>query len=217
MSEPIVKDIITDIEALGEWSIEIDPKKEGPLCQEIILNLKATMREKGLVSLTAPQIGYNKKIMCIKFGKDDYRTMINPMIDHVSNIQFAREKCSSIPDKEFIRPRFATIRVLYVTPLGAYESRMVNGLSAYVIQHCIDHLEGLLLSDVGLEIDELWDQASEDERTEVLKAYAESLDIKLKNLQTEISHDKDLSQLNDAINFIASVKSGETQLEHPEN
>ena len=208
-----VKEIITDLDVLSEWCTEIDPIKEGKESQEIIKSLKATMRANDLVSLSAPQIGYPRRIICIKFGKDDYRTMINPMVENVSKIQFTREKCSSISDKEYILPRFTTTTLIYTTPLGKIESRKILGKSAFVIQHCVDHLNGIKISDYGLEIDELWDQATDDERAEVLKAYAEALDVRQKNLQKEIDDNKELKDIDDAARFINSVKSGETILE----
>lgn len=212
-----VKEIITDYDTLAEWCTEIDPIKEGKLSQEIIKSLKATMREKDIISLAAPQIGYNRRIVCVKFGKDDYRTLINPMIENVSQVQFTREKCSSIPDKEFILPRFSTVTIIYTTPLGKVESRKIVGKSAFVIQHTLEHLNGSLISDYGLEIDELWDKASEDEQAEVLKAYAEALDFKEKTLKKEIDEDKDLSDISEAARFIASVKSGETTIDNSLN
>lgn len=213
----LIKEIITDYDTLGEWCTEIDPLKEGSVSQEIIKSLKATMRAKDLVSLSAPQIGYNRRIFCVKFGKDDYRTFINPMIENVNNIQFTREHCSSIPNKEYIMPRFTGITMYYVTPLGKVETRKIMGKSAYVIQHCIDHLNGNLISDIGLEIDDLWDKASEDEQAEVLRAYAEALDIRQKKLNEEIEADEELKQINDASKFMASVKSGETKIDNSLN
>lgn len=212
-----VKEIITDAAKLDTWCKEIDPQKEGKLTQEIILALKSTMREYKLDSLTAPQIGYNRRIFCMRFGENDYRTFINPMIENNTDFHFAKEKCSSIPGKEFIRPRFGSIRLFYVTPLSKYEARNIVGRAAVVVQHCIDHLNGLLLSDVGLEIDELWYNATEDERAEVLKAYSESLDIKQKALDTEISETEELKEINDAAKFMASVQSGETQIDNSLN
>lgn len=209
------KEIITDPEKLGEWSVEI-ATKENKLLQEIVLSLKQTMRVNNLHSLTAPQIGYNKRVFCMKFGKDDYRTFVNPIIENNTAFQFSRETCTSIPDKTFIIPRFGNIKVYYTTPLGKVESCKLAGMSAFVFQHCIDHLNGMLVSDIGLEIDELFDNATDEERAEVLKMYAESLDIRHKQLQKEIEDDKDLVDINDAVKFITSVKSGETKLEQAE-
>ena len=67
-----VKEIITDAEKLGDWCVEINTQKEGKLLQEIVLSLKHTMKEKGLVSLSAPQIGYNRRVFCLRFGDNDY-------------------------------------------------------------------------------------------------------------------------------------------------
>lgn len=207
-----VKTIITDPAQLEEWSTEIDTRKESKLMQEIILALKATMKEHDLVSLTAPQIGYNRRIFCIRFGKTDYRTFINPMIENNVGMTLSRESCSSILEKEFILPRFSKLKFYYTTPMGKVEAGTLVGKAAFVFQHCIEHLNGLLISDIGLEIDELFDQATEDEREEVLRMYMESLDIRQKELNEVISKDEELSEVNDAIKFISSVKDGSTIL-----
>ncbi len=209
-----VKTIITDDRALSEWCVEIDTRKEGKLLQEIILALKATMRANDLVSLTAPQIGYARRVLCMRFGKNDYRTFVNPLIENNTGFQFARETCSSIPGKTFVMPRFNNVKLYFTTPLGKVESTTLNGLSAWKFQHCMDHLNGMLSSDIGLEIDELFDNATDEERAEVLRMYAESLDVRQKELEAEISQDKNLSDINDAAKFIASVKSGETVLDN---
>lgn len=211
-----VKEIITDVSKLGSNCIEIDPRKEGKELSEIVLSLKQTMKENNLVSLSAPQIGYNKRVCCFKFGENDYRTLVNPMIENVESLTFSREKCSSIPNKEFIRPRYAKIRVIYMTPMGKIESREVVGKAAMVFQHSMEHLDGLLLSDVGLEIDERYDQAPEEEREELLRMYAESLDLKQKELKKEIENDEELSQLSGAVDFLAGVQSGKIKIEREE-
>ena len=207
------KDIITDIDVLSEWCKEIDTRKEGKLLQEIVLALKATMRAKDLVSLTAPQIGYKYRVFCIKFGKNDYRTFVNPLIENNTAFQFSRETCASIPDKTFIMPRFGNIKFYFTTPLGKAEGGKLAGRAAFIFQHCMDHLNGMLVSDIGLEIDELFDNATEEERLEVLKMYAEALDITQKQLEEEIDADENLKSIDEATKFIASVKSGETIIE----
>lgn len=209
-----VKNIITDEVALGEWCVEIDTRKEGKLLQEIVLALKATMKENDLISLTAPQIGYNRRVLCMRFGKNDYRTFINPLIENNTGFQFARETCSSIPGKTFVIPRFNNVKLYFTTPLGKVESTKLSGMSAWKFQHCMDHLNGMLSSDIGLEIDEMFDNATDEERAEVLRMYAESLDIRQKELEAAIAEDKELSDINDASKFIASVKAGETILDN---
>lgn len=212
-----VKDIIVDEEKLSDWSVEIDTKKESKLLQEIVLSLKQTMKANNLQSLTAPQIGYNRRVFCIRFGKQDYRTFVNPVIENNTAFQFSRETCSSLPNKTFIIPRFGNVKVFFTTPLGKIESSKLVGMSAFVFQHCLDHLNGMILSDIGLEIDEMFDNATDEERAEVLKMYAESLDIRQKELEQTVANDPELSNINDAAKFIHSVRTGETQLEKIED
>jgi peptide deformylase len=210
------KEIITDIDKLWEFAEVINPAADGELMQEIILSLKATMRANNLMSLSAPQIGYNKQVFCIKFGKNDYRTFLNPMIENVvsSTYHFARETCPSVPGKTFIIPRFGTIQMCFVTPMGEYKTTRLMGVAAEVAQHCIDLLNGNPIVNIGLEIDEDFDNATDDERAEILKMYVESLDLRSKKLREEINADEELKQIEDASNFIQAVNNGEVQIEN---
>lgn len=195
---------------------EIDIKTENALMREIVSALKATLKESGLTALSAPAIGYNKRIFVVDFKDSEIKTFINPIISSATGLQLSREVCSSIPGKTFIRPRNNDITIMYQRPLGQIETRRVVGLSAVVIQHELDHLDGLLLSDIGLEIDEEFDNATEEEREEVIKAYLDSLDVKTKEINKEVNADPELKQMSDAIDFMTSVYKGETKLEGQE-
>ena len=74
-------------------------------------------------------------------------------------------------------------------------------------------MDGILISDIGLEIDEDWDKATEEEREEILNLYLDSLDIKQKDLDNEIENTPELKEMSDAIDFMTSIYKGETQLE----
>ena len=102
---------------------------------------------------------------------------------------------------------------MYQNPTGKVLQTELIGLSAVVFQHNVDHLDGVLLSDVGLEIDEQWDKASEEEKQEVINAYLDSLDLKQKELQQEIEEDPDLKRTSDAIDFMTKVQRGEVKFE----
>lgn len=205
-------DIIIDEKKLSERADEVDVRKDNKVIREIAIELKKVIREKNLTSLTANQIGYDKRVFAINFS-GDIRTFINPVITGVKGFELSRETCSSIPGKTFIRPRHNDIKTIYMTPLGKIESKQFMGAAAKVFQHCVDHLDGLLLSDVGLEIDEDFDNATEEERLEVINMYLDSLDIKQKEIDKEIEGDKNLKQLSDGIKFIEKVQKGEVQLE----
>ena len=208
-----VKEVITDYEKLSERCDEVDAKKKNTDIQSIVVDLKATMRANpDITGLSAIQIGYDKRVVVINFN-GDLRTFVNPIITASQGMQLSKEKCHSIPGKEFIRLRNSKITVMYQTPLGKVESVELMGLAAIVMQHQIDHLDGLLLSDVGLEIDEDFEKASEDEQSEVIQWYLDSLDVKEKEIELAIETDEDAKRMRDAVRFIQSVNSGETKLE----
>ena len=209
----LVKDIITDELQLSERAVEIDVRTQATEMREIIKALKDTMREKGLSSLSAPAIGYNRRIFCIDFKDSEIKTFINPIIAQAKGMQLSIEKCVCIPDKEFMRPRNNDLMIIYQRPTGQIENRQIVGMSAIVFQHELDHLDGLLLSDVGIEIDEDFHNATEEEQQEVINAYLDALDIKKKEIDTEINTNPELKQLSDGIDFMESVYKGETKIE----
>ena len=209
----LVKDIVTDELQLSERAVEIDVRTQAAEMRETIKALKDTMRAKGLSSLSAPAIGYNRRIFCIDFKDSEIKTFINPIIAQAKGMQLSVEKCVCIPDKEFMRPRNNDLMIVYQRPTGQIENRQIVGMSAIVFQHELDHLDGLLLSDVGIEIDEDFHNASEEEQQEVINAYLDALDIKKKEINTEIETNPELKQLSDGIDFMESVYKGETKIE----
>ena len=209
----LVRDIVTDELQLSERAVEIDVRTQATEMREIIKALKDTMREKGLSSLSAPAIGYNRRIFCIDFKDSEIKTFINPIIAQAKGMQLSIEKCVCIPDKEFMRPRNNDLMIIYQRPTGQIENRQIVGMSAIVFQHELDHLDGLLISDVGIEIDEDFHNATEEEQQEIINAYLDALDIKKKEIDTEINTNPELKQLSDGINFMESVYKGETKIE----
>ena len=202
---------------LNDRAEEIDIRKENALMREIILELKDTLRNhKEGVGLAAPQIGYNKRIFVINFS-GDLRSFINPIISEVKGFELSKEGCLSIPGKEFIRPRNNEITVLYQTPLGKIESRKLVGKAAIIFQHEIDHLDGLLISDIGFEIDENYEKATEDEKAQIIQKYMDSLDIKKKAVEDEIQNDPELKKQDDAIKFMEALQQGQVQFEKATN
>lgn len=208
-----IKDIVTDYDALSERCNEFDTTKKGGEAQAITLCLKNTLRaHSDMVGLSANQIGYDKRIICLNFN-GDIKTFINPIITNVNGFELSRETCHSLPGKTYIRTRYNKIEVTYQTPLGVVKSIELLGLAARVFQHHIDHLDGLLLSDIGLEIDDAFDNATDEERKEVIDMYLDSLDILSKEIESDIQNDTEAKQISDAVRFMESVRKGETVIE----
>lgn len=209
------KTILTDIEKLNHIGRceEIDIVKENKLLREITANLKKTIRKQGLTALSAPAIGYNKRVFCIDFSDKEIKTFINPVISYSDGIEMAREVCSSLPGKQYIRPRNTSVDVYYQTPTGQIKNNRFKGLASFVIQHEIDHLEGVLLEDIGLEVEEDFDNASEEERIDIINMYLESLDLKREQLEKDINEDEELKIISDRYKFEEALASGKIKLE----
>ena len=213
---------ITDVEELVQSSIEIDTKKDNKKMREIITELKYRIGKDNLTALSAPQIGEKYRIFCIKFtekkGKktsETIKTFINPIVTGIKGIVVNREADICIPNKQFIIVRNNELSLLYQNPLGNSLSQKFSGKSSAVVQLMMDHLDGILLTDLGLEIDEKFDEASEEEKNELIEAYLNSLDVYKKQVDEEIENNKELKSMQDAVKFIQSVRDGETKLGSP--
>ena len=215
MKLPSVKPIITDLSELDKLgrAEEIDITKENKLMREIVANIKRAMRKNNLVSLSAPAIGYNKRIFCIDFSDKEIKTFINPLMPRAEGLELTREVCSSIPGKEFIRPRNSLVEIIYQTPTGAIKTRIFKGLASHVVQHELDHLEGITLADIGLEIDSDFDEATDEERFEIINMYLDSLDITRDELVKDIEDDDELKKQYEADKFMEMLAKGKIEVE----
>ncbi len=210
-----VKSIITDLAKLDEQgrAEEIDIKKENKEMREIITFIKRTMRKNNLVSLSAPAIGYNKRIFCVDFSDKEIKTFINPLVTNLSGLELTREVCSSIPGKEFIRPRHSTIDIIYTNPQGIIKSNQFKGLAATIIQHELDHLDGITLADIGLEIEPDFDEGTEEEKFEIINMYLDSLDLAREDLIKDFQKDENLKKEYEADKFMEMLGQGKIKLE----
>lgn len=202
-----------DEKQLSERSMEIDTKNQAIEMREIVSAVKATIRKNNLSYLSAPSIGYQRRIFAINFNDLEIKTFINPVIANAKGLHLSKEISNVIPDKTFIRPRNTEITVMYQRPTGQPETRKLVGLAADVFQQGMDDIDGILLSDIGLEIDDNWDILYDEEKQEIINAYLDSLDLRQKELQQEIQDNTELKQIADAIDFMSSVYKGETQIE----
>ena len=216
INEKHVVEIVTDYEALSERCVEVDTTKKNSEVQDVIIKLKNTIRANdNMIGLSANQIGFDKRVMCLNFN-GEIRTFINPIITNAGPLELVQETCHSEPGKTFIRLRHNRVEITYQTPLSKIETVELVGMAARAAQHHIDHLDGLLLSDIGLEIEKDFMEATEDEKQEVISMYLDSLDLALKDINISIENDEEAKKMNDAIKFMDSVRKGETIVEQVE-
>ena len=123
------------------------------------------MRDAFGMGLAAPQLGISQRLLVYTVGQDaPVVTLINPQVEWSSDEHEALEEgCLSIPGILVDVERPVYVRVRGVDESG--EDRLVeaSGLEARVIQHEIDHLDGVLILD----------RTSRDQRKEALRALRE--------------------------------------------
>jgi len=106
-------------------------------------------KERG-IGLAGPQIDLKKRIIVIDTGeeRDGKLALINPEIKEFSDIlEPYEEGCLSLPglNEDVIRP--AAVVVRGVTVMGNEVEFEASGIMARVLQHEIDHLDGILFID----------------------------------------------------------------------
>ncbi len=78
-------------------------------------------------------------------GGGEIMVLINPVVEPMGEeTDLGWEGCLSVPDMRGVVPRRRTIRYRGVTPQGEDIDRTVSGFHARVVQHEVDHLDGIL-------------------------------------------------------------------------
>lgn len=117
------------------------------LCSDMI----ETMYANNGVGLSAPQVGILKRIVVFD-ENGSARVLINPEIRDTSETrQRKREGCLSVPNLFLSILRYDSVHIRYRTLEGKPKYETFTDLSAHIIQHEIDHLDGMLLTDYKYE------------------------------------------------------------------
>jgi len=126
-----------------------------PKFQEFLLDMEETMLKEDGVGLAAPQIGKNIRVISIKAeGKKFF--IINPTITKVSwKKVWDEEGCLSVPDIFGKVERHKKINLVYYNEKGKKQKLSTSGFLARVIQHEIDHLDGILFIDKAKNLKKL--------------------------------------------------------------
>ncbi len=134
----------------------------GPALREEAARMIAIMRDGMGVGLAATQLGVLRRVLVFQAGPDsEPSSLVNPEIEWLSDeIAIAEEGCLSLPRvaMDVERPLHARIAGLDVE--GEPVRIEASGLEARVLQHEIDHLDGVLILD----------RAPRDQRKAALRA-----------------------------------------------
>jgi peptide deformylase len=118
-----------------------------PQIQKFIKQLKVTMKAYGGLGLSANQCGFRFRMFVM--GSDDFQMVcINPkIVETFDEPEKMREGCLSYPGLYLNVPRYKRIVVEHFDELGEYNTTTLEGISAQVYQHELDHMNGIVYTD----------------------------------------------------------------------
>src|SRR3954463_5480474 len=131
--------------------------------QELAERMLDVMERAHGVGLAAPQLGILRRILVYRASdEDEPKVLINPeLVERSDETEVGREGCLSLLGGELQVPvaRHLRVRVAGRDASGDAVDMDVEGFEARVIQHEIDHLDGILI----------FDRAEDPERREALR------------------------------------------------
>ena len=105
------------------------------------------MRKAHGIGLAAPQVGLSQRLIVIAPPEYKPTALINPKIIKAEGEQIGQEGCLSIPGLYGDVKRFEYVEVEAIDRKGRELIFELDGLAARVVQHEIDHLDGILFID----------------------------------------------------------------------
>ena len=149
----------TDILTIGHPMLRerAQPVKDFSAVHAIIDTMIQRVRAKQGAGIAAPQIGVDRRIAVVEVRPtklfpdrpgSPLHIMINPeIIDTSHDMATDWESCFSVPDMIGVVPRHQMVVVRYATRVGEIVTQRFEGYVARVVQHEVDHLEGILYTD----------------------------------------------------------------------
>jgi peptide deformylase len=141
---------------------------QGTELKSLITDMDDTMRALSGAGIAAPQIGVSLRVVIFEVTENPryphvqpvpYTVLINPRITPLGAEEEAGwEGCLSVPGMRGLVPRARRVRYQGFDLTGSPIDRTVEGFHARVVQHEVDHLDGILypqrirdLKDFGFE------------------------------------------------------------------
>ncbi len=128
--------------------------------RNLLKQMAETMYASGGIGLAAPQIGISKRIVVADVGKGLIE-LINPQLLYQEGKQIGFEGCLSIPELVGEVERSQSVRITARDAHGHQIWVDGDGLLARCLLHEIDHLDGILFTDLALRVIER-DKIKED-------------------------------------------------------
>jgi peptide deformylase len=142
-----------EVRILGDAVLRQKAKPVATITEEtrrLIRDMFETMYAEEGVGLAAPQVGISERVIVVDSHEDSTEpfALVNPEILEASKeTEKSEEGCLSIPGLRDLVERSWRVRVRGLSPAGELREFEAEGLVARIIQHEIDHIDGVLFID----------------------------------------------------------------------
>lgn len=138
----MVREITKDPEILSRKSVDFIPGLDDHLIADMLDTANA--HKDNCAGLACIQIGINKRIILVRDG-DDFKVFCNPaIVKRSAKTYMATEGCLSLDGSREVK-RHNSVMVSWVTPKGKRNVKEFSGWIAEILQHEIDHCNGILI------------------------------------------------------------------------
>jgi peptide deformylase len=143
MGHPLLREVSSPVEHFGTEAL-----------LDLITDMDDTMRSLSGAGIAAPQIGVGLRVVIFEVVSNPryphvqpvpYTVLINPVLTPLgAETDEGWEGCLSVPGLRGLVPRFCRLRYQGRDAVGNPIDREVEGFHARVVQHEVDHLDGIL-------------------------------------------------------------------------
>ena len=153
LGDPVLKSRATEVDRFDD------------LLKSQVARMAGLMNDAFGVGLAAPQLGISQRLLVYRVGTDaPLVALVNPEVQWTSRDEETMEEgCLSLPGVAVDVDRPIHVRVRALDEEGRERLVEASGLEARVIQHEIDHLDGVLILD----------RTARDQRREAMKTLRE--------------------------------------------
>lgn len=146
-------------EVLREKSKPLGPSEMKDWQLQIFIDqMIETMKKANGVGLAAPQVGKNIRLIIATKNNGEVLALLNPEITKKSWLKVKGEEgCLSVPGQMGLVKRHKRVEVKALNRLGKEVKLKAAELFAVILQHEIDHLDGILFIDRAEKIYEIKD------------------------------------------------------------
>jgi len=150
----ILKIRVWDDPVLSTVAEKVPDTEFGPDLERLGLDMLETLRATSSgVGLAGPQVGISKRIFVMAQDSENkkvdpsYHILVNPVIALDGTVVYGTEGCLSFPGLYEQVERSNIVAMTYQKPDGEYIHVNMGGLDARIVQHEVDHLNGIMFFD----------------------------------------------------------------------